>query len=131
MVRRPLRFASWKDLCYTDGSKADKGLTGSVVHPTSGRTALIHLKGHEGQINTAVRGELAALLPAVTDICPGQPLTILTDCQTAQWNTECMRACPERHRDHKHEDRMRCHIQLLGRQPTQLAPSVQVCGTGQ
>lgn len=115
LLHQPVkRFDDWKQLVYTDGSKPKEGpLAAAVVHPATNLSVHIELTGHDGQIDTAVRAELAAILHAVRHVQPDQDIVILTDCMTAIWNLIRMLEQPEHFRVHKHKHLISYIVQKL------------------
>ncbi len=64
------KFVEPKDITFTDGSKCHTSMTGGNFLQCANVRAGLMLKHHDGQLNTALQGELAALHEALTCLRP-------------------------------------------------------------
>ena len=98
---------------YTDGSKQDTSLTAAVVQPAMHRAWARRVQGHDGQLNTPLRGELAAIYIALDELPVDANVIIMTDSLTSLQLISAMRTRPEALRYHKHQHILTRLAQLL------------------
>ena len=117
----PLLMAD-RHLIYTDGSKKDSAVTAACYRPglqdnEDTRWAAI-CKGHPAHLNTALRGELAALHHAVHHMAlPHEDIVIMTDSLTAIQLIHRMMERPEDLKHHMHKQILQEIVpRLLARQ---------------
>ena len=110
--RQHLRFDG-AHLLYTDGSKCRSSLAASVYQTRTNQEWLLKLAHHDGQLNTSLRAELAAILYAVQSIPPMEEITFLTDSLTSLQLINNMLSRPQGLRHHKHRRLLSELAQLL------------------
>ena len=109
-LRRPIpdeRFAHPHRLVYTDGSKVGSSITAGVYQEASLIEESFKVVGHEPQLNTVLRAELAAIhraLDALRSRDFQHDTCVLTDSQTAIYLIDRALHRPESLRVHKHRD---------------------------
>ena len=106
---------------YTDGSEQGTSLTGAVYQESSNRRESFALSGHDSQLHTALRAELAGVYCGVrtapSDDCR-LPRYILTDSQTSIFLISKAIHRPEALRTHKHKHLLHRIAQTLLAQDT-------------
>jgi ribonuclease HI len=117
---QPRRFADPADIMYTDGSKKGSTVTGAAVLQTEEIEVAFKLRDHDGQLNTPLHGELAAIHTALThlQLCPHRHRdVIMTDSQTALHLINMAIHRPEDMRINKHKEIVLQIAQMLAAWP--------------
>ena len=102
-----------KQQIYTDGSKKGTSLAAAVYHLNTGNTWQLKCTNHEGQLNTPLRGELAAIHFAVNHVPNDQPQILFTDSLTGMYLISAMIQRPHALIHHKHKHILTEIVQTL------------------
>ncbi len=111
-AEKELRFDS-NALVYTDGSKSKTSVTAAVYFAARQTVRMMRVAGHPGQLNTALRGELAGIHEALHHTARDLPITLLTDSLTSIHLINATMYRCESQKTHKHRHIINQIVQRL------------------